>query len=169
VTYYEILQVAPSASPEVIEASWKALLRKYHPDNQKTGSKAKAVALNQAHDVLSDPVKRKEYDRERFGWAAGFEADQPRNGHAKRRKPSGKSPGGAYEPAYGQAYETPVPAPLRDPNRLMQEFIQDVARTGELAVGSFFDAASELMLAKLAEASPALAALMREQLERNRR
>jgi curved DNA-binding protein CbpA len=165
VTHYEVLQISVDALPEVVEASWKALLKKYHPDvNRSQSAKAKAVALNQAHEVLSDPVKRNEYDRSLAQGAANG------NGHARRttrnRRPS---PGGAYEPAYGAAYageRTPAP---RDPAHLMQEFIQDVAKTGNLAVDSFLDAASELMLSKLGEASPVLAALMREQLERNRR
>ena len=30
--YYKILQVAPDASPEVIQMAYKALAKKYHPD-----------------------------------------------------------------------------------------------------------------------------------------
>ena len=31
-TYYEVLQVMPTASPEVIQMAYKALAKKYHPD-----------------------------------------------------------------------------------------------------------------------------------------
>jgi hypothetical protein len=51
----------------------------------------------------------------------------------------------------------------------MKEFIQDIATTGVISVDSFLDAAQELMLAKLAETSPVLAALMREQLMERRK
>lgn len=60
-THYELLQVSPEASTEVIEASWKTLMKKYHPD-KKTGNAQLAEKLNQAHDILSDPEKRKVYD-----------------------------------------------------------------------------------------------------------
>lgn len=59
--YYDILEVSPSASKEVIEASWKALVRCYHPDAPKPDAE-RTVLLNQAHDILSDPKKRKQYD-----------------------------------------------------------------------------------------------------------
>ena len=61
--YYEILQVHPSAEPEVIEAAYRKLAGKYHPDrNPATQEKMKKI--NIAHDVLSDPEKRKCYDAE---------------------------------------------------------------------------------------------------------
>jgi curved DNA-binding protein CbpA len=60
-TFYEILEVSPSASREVIEASWKALQRRYHPDGSQPNQE-RSKAINQAHDVLSDPAKRKQYD-----------------------------------------------------------------------------------------------------------
>lgn len=60
--YYEILQVSPSAEPEVIEAAYKKLAQKYHPDVNKSPTAAgKMKKINIAHDVLGDPVKRKEY------------------------------------------------------------------------------------------------------------
>src|SRR6267378_994458 len=59
--FYDILEVSPSASKEVIEASWKALQRRYHPDGSHPNSE-RSKAINQAHDVLSDPQKRKQYD-----------------------------------------------------------------------------------------------------------
>lgn len=65
VDYYSILQVMPSASDEVIKSAYKALGKKYHPDNQKFSPDVceKMMAeINKAYEVLSDPVKRKEYD-----------------------------------------------------------------------------------------------------------
>jgi len=59
---YEILEVSESASQETIEAAWKSLSKRYHPDNQKTGDHEKAKAINHAHDILSDPEKRKIYN-----------------------------------------------------------------------------------------------------------
>ncbi len=60
-THYDTLQVSPLASTEVIEAAWKSLMKKAHPD--VGGSEGRAKRLNQAKDVLTDPAKRREYDR----------------------------------------------------------------------------------------------------------
>ena len=63
--YYEILQVSPSAEPEVIEAAYKKLAQKYHPDVNKSPTAAeKMKKINIAHDVLGDPVQRKRYHAE---------------------------------------------------------------------------------------------------------
>jgi curved DNA-binding protein CbpA len=63
--YYAILGVLPTAEDVVIRAAYKALAQRYHPDRtRETGPDAsKRMALiNEAYAVLSDPVKRKEYD-----------------------------------------------------------------------------------------------------------
>jgi curved DNA-binding protein CbpA len=60
-TYYDILEVTPTASREVIEASWKALQRRVHPDGAQPNVE-RSKLINAAHDVLSDPAKRKQYD-----------------------------------------------------------------------------------------------------------
>jgi hypothetical protein len=63
--YYEILQVHSLAEPEVIEAAYKRLAQKYHPDKNRSSTAAEKMSkINQAHAVLSDPDKRKEYDAE---------------------------------------------------------------------------------------------------------
>lgn len=64
--YYAVLEVSPSASPEVITSAYRSLARKYHPDaNPSSEANAKMKALNAAHDVLSDRHKRAAYDRQR--------------------------------------------------------------------------------------------------------
>ncbi len=61
--YYEVLQVSPGAEPEVIEAAYRRLARKYHPDVDKTaGADRRMQEINAAYEVLSDPQKRSEYD-----------------------------------------------------------------------------------------------------------
>lgn len=61
-TYYEILQVDPKASRQVIQGAYRALLKNAHPD--LGGSPAEAQAINEAYAVLTDPERRREYDRE---------------------------------------------------------------------------------------------------------
>src|SRR5262249_59337592 len=61
---YEILQVDPRAEPEVLEAAYRRLARKYHPDVSGTDDSAQRMKeLNAAYQVLKDPVKRADYDR----------------------------------------------------------------------------------------------------------
>jgi preprotein translocase subunit Sec63 len=67
--YYRILQVHPEASLEVIQAAYRRLARQRHPDSG--GSNAAMQELNEAYEVLSDPVKRQDYDR----WYAGRRPD----------------------------------------------------------------------------------------------
>lgn len=60
-TAYDLLEVSPYASMETIEAAWKSLCKRHHPDKGGNGDYIKLI--NQAHDVLSDSLKRADYDR----------------------------------------------------------------------------------------------------------
>jgi curved DNA-binding protein CbpA len=62
-TFYEILNVSPSAEPVVIEAAYRALMKRYHPD-QGTGAVEgrSPTAINAAYAVLKDPERRARYD-----------------------------------------------------------------------------------------------------------
>ncbi len=61
---YNILQLAHHAEPEVVEAAFRMLALKYHPD-QNPGANATAHMqdINWAFDILKDPAKRANYDR----------------------------------------------------------------------------------------------------------
>jgi curved DNA-binding protein CbpA len=60
---YDVLNVAPEAEPVVVEAAYKALIKKYHPD-QAVGTPVSkdATAINEAFAILKDPAKRADYD-----------------------------------------------------------------------------------------------------------
>jgi curved DNA-binding protein CbpA len=59
---YEVLQVSPGASPEVIRAAYHALARAYHPDVARSRhSTGRMQQLNAAYAALSDPVRRAQY------------------------------------------------------------------------------------------------------------
>lgn len=61
---YEILQVDPRAEPEVLEAAFRRLARKYHPDvSPSADSVDRMKELNAAYQVLRDPARRADYDR----------------------------------------------------------------------------------------------------------
>lgn len=59
---YSILEVAPSATPEMIRVAYKLLAKRYHPDNAETGSTVKFRSVKEAHDILMDPAQRAVYD-----------------------------------------------------------------------------------------------------------
>lgn len=65
VDFYQILGVTTNAEDFVIRAAYKALVQRYHPDKYR-GPKEEALEkmhlINEAYEVLSNPVKRREYD-----------------------------------------------------------------------------------------------------------
>ena len=62
-SHYEVLQVDPKASPEVIQGAYRALMKNagHHPD--LGGSSQVAQAINEAFAMLNDPETRTAYDR----------------------------------------------------------------------------------------------------------
>ena len=60
--YYKILQVHHEASREVIQAAYKRLSKRYHPDGASFDS-GKMALLNEAFDTLGNPDKRNTYHK----------------------------------------------------------------------------------------------------------
>jgi len=77
--YYHTLGLARSASADEIKKAYRRLARQYHPDlhsgAKKTEMEKKFKEVNEAHEVLSDPDKRKKYDQYGAQWeqAEAFE------------------------------------------------------------------------------------------------
>jgi len=78
--YYQMLGVSPLADLSEIRSAYHRLARRVHPDtNPEWEDDQKAnrqmALLNEAYDVLGDPLRRAEYDRGRHGHS-GSAADQ---------------------------------------------------------------------------------------------
>lgn len=62
--YYKILEVGYDATEELIRSNYIRLALKWHPDKRKDEGTTTSIFqdINEAYKVLSDPIKRREYD-----------------------------------------------------------------------------------------------------------
>lgn len=93
IDYYKVLELDKNANADQIKKAYRKLARKYHPDinpNDKEANK-KFQQINEANEVLSDPEKRKKYDRYGKDWQHG-EAQEAYN--AQRRSEGSFGGGG---------------------------------------------------------------------------
>lgn len=101
--FYEVLGVSVSSEQEVIDAAYRALMKKYHPDRFKgdaAEADRRAKLINEAYAHLRDPAKRSEYDQ-----SAGLRMDRAEP--SSRPNPTQSTPRGATE-RNGQEVAEPV-------------------------------------------------------------
>ena len=104
IDFYRVLQVDPAADPEVVQAAYRVLARKFHPD--LVGNDEGMKTLNSAWDTLRDADRRARYDRQRGERleAAGVPASPSKGaataGTAKTLVPdhAGPPPGNPFGP-----------------------------------------------------------------------
>lgn len=70
IDYYKILGIGKKATASDIKSAYRKLARKYHPDLNPNDEDAKKnfQQINEANEVLSDPEKRKKYDKYGKDW-----------------------------------------------------------------------------------------------------
>jgi curved DNA-binding protein len=112
---YKLLQVDSEADPEVIQAAYRRLAQKFHPDLAAGPDAAeRMVAINGAWEVLGDPVQRADYDRQREATRAAGEAAHAAASEAAARSaasaaPATSRPATAHRPFGGGGMPPPEP------------------------------------------------------------
>ncbi|XP_026160316.1 dnaJ homolog subfamily A member 3, mitochondrial-like isoform X2 [Mastacembelus armatus] len=88
--FYEVLGVSRTASQKDIKKAYYQLAKKYHPDTNPDDPEAKEkfAKLAEAYEVLSDEVKRKQYDT--YG-VAGFDPSRAGAGQQQYYRAGGSS------------------------------------------------------------------------------
>jgi curved DNA-binding protein len=92
VDYYKLLGIEKNATPKDIKSAYRKLARKHHPDLNPNDKNAKKnfQQINEANEVLSDPVKRKKYDQYGKDWQHSEQFEkQSRNQNQYQQQPSG--------------------------------------------------------------------------------
>jgi len=85
---YKVLQVDPEADHDVIQAAYRRLARKWHPDvAPESEAAARMVTLNLAWGLVGDPQRRAAYDRERTTVAPPTHAADPTSAAARAHAP----------------------------------------------------------------------------------
>jgi curved DNA-binding protein CbpA len=116
--YYNLLGVPSEAPPEAIRAAFRREAKACHPDahpsavpEARAGLERRFILLAQAYDTLSDPARRRDYDRlwrARFGPArAGAGSARPSAAaHGRGPAAEGARASGTHRPAGGPARGT---------------------------------------------------------------
>ena len=83
---YKLLGLSRDASQDDVQQAHRKLIRKHHPDTNPGDHSAEErfKKIQQAYEVLSNPEKRREYDKG-FSTSSRGNPDRPRAGAASRR------------------------------------------------------------------------------------
>jgi curved DNA-binding protein CbpA len=101
---YKVLQVDPEAEDEVIDAAYRRLARKYHPDVASSPeSAARMAAINRARDLIGTPESRATFDAARHATRSAEQAAAGPLARARTRPASG--------PASSPGPQPPAPPP----------------------------------------------------------
>ena len=129
---YKILQVDPEAEDEVIQAAYRRLAQKYHPD-RSSGQEAidRMVAINAAWETIGEPSRRASFDLARRAARAGGSPERaPGSGPPSPTRPA---PGSA-QPAATRPSSVPPdarrPAQPRPPETVSRDWTPGRSTTG---------------------------------------
>jgi hypothetical protein len=105
--YYEILEVAFNASIDEIKKAYRLKAIKYHPDKHfgDTFFAGKFIEVKEAYDILSDPIKKAEYDIKYKEIIIKEEPERKQSYQEEKRKEKEREEKFRYDP-YKQFYST---------------------------------------------------------------
>jgi curved DNA-binding protein len=96
IDYYKILGLNKDATSQEIKKAFRKLARQFHPDlhpNDKEAQK-KFQQINEANEVLSDPEKRKKYDKYGKDWQHAEQFEQARQQQQQQQRQYAHEGGG---------------------------------------------------------------------------
>ncbi|TKS61615.1 MAG: hypothetical protein EWM72_00363 [Nitrospira sp.] len=107
--YYQVLGISRIASADDIKKAYRRLARQVHPDlhsgAKKTEMEKKFKELNEAHEVLSDPDKRKKYDQYGAEWEQAEAFEKARQQAGARSYAGGEASGAFGGEAFSDIFE----------------------------------------------------------------
>jgi len=113
IDYYKILEIQKTSTEADIKAAYRKLARKYHPDLNPNdeNAKKKFQQINEANEVLSDPEKRKKYDKYGKDWKHADEFEKANQQHSQSRTSGGGqqsygSSGGDFSGDFSEFFES---------------------------------------------------------------
>lgn len=119
IDYYEVLEVSPKASAEIIKKAYAILAKKYHPDlvadSDKEAATQRMALLNEAYEVLSNQDLRKLYDNLRKKQQEPFVNHQ--HEHSNKESQSSQSSNADTKYSYGQQSYRPKPSYSQTENK----------------------------------------------------
>jgi len=103
IDYYKILDLKKDASTDDIKKAYRKLARKHHPDLNPNNEEAnkKFQQINEANEVLSDPDKRKKYDKYGKDWQHADQLDAQQKQRSQYQSQGGGYGGGGYSSGFG--------------------------------------------------------------------
>lgn len=94
--YYKILDITEFSTSEEIKSAYRKLARRWHPD--VAGSSVEVIAkfkeINEAYEILSDSVKKADYDKARKFYNYGTQNRSAKSSYDKT----------STNPAYKETY-----------------------------------------------------------------
>ncbi|WP_316799903.1 J domain-containing protein [Pedobacter frigidisoli] len=103
IDYYKILDLKKDATTDDIKKAYRKLARKHHPDLNPNNEEAnkKFQQINEANEVLSDPEKRKKYDKYGKDWQHADQLDAQEKQRRQYQSGGGGYTGNDYEGGFG--------------------------------------------------------------------
>ena len=129
---YKTLQVDPEAEDEVIQAAYRRLARKYHPDVAAGEAAARMAAINAAWALIGEPEARARTTVD--GRSAATPPEGRPAGHRRRRRRSAEPSPAAGRRAGEAGGPEPSPGQPRPPENVSRDWT-----TGRSSVGGGYD------------------------------